>query len=70
MLRLQSGDGTNRLTRACVLALTECVRELACTPEPWIITGNRRFFSAGADLGEMQLCLDLTPTNSRRWGKD
>ena len=53
VLRLQSSDGTNRLTRVCVLALTEVVRELAGTPRPWIITGNRRFFSAGADLGEI-----------------
>jgi enoyl-CoA hydratase/carnithine racemase len=53
VLRLQSDDGTNRLTRARVLALTDGVRELARTPEPWIITGNRRFFSAGADLGEI-----------------
>lgn len=53
VLRLQSEDGTNRLTRTCVLALTEVVRELARTPEPWIITGNRRFFSAGADLEEI-----------------
>lgn len=53
MLRLRSGDDTNRLTRACVRALTEGVRELTRTPEPWIVTGNRRFFSAGADLGEI-----------------
>jgi enoyl-CoA hydratase/carnithine racemase len=53
VLRLRSDDGTNRLTRACVRALTEGVRELVRTPEPWIITGNRRFFSAGADLGEI-----------------
>jgi enoyl-CoA hydratase/carnithine racemase len=53
VLRLQSEDGTNRLTRACVLALTEVVRELARTPKPWIVTGNRRFFSAGADLEEI-----------------
>jgi enoyl-CoA hydratase/carnithine racemase len=53
VLRLRSSDGTNRLTRACVLALTEAVRELARTPEPWIVTGSRRFFSAGADLGEI-----------------
>jgi enoyl-CoA hydratase/carnithine racemase len=53
VLRLQSDDGTNRLSRACVLALTEVVGELARTPEPWIVTGNRRFFSAGADLREI-----------------
>jgi enoyl-CoA hydratase/carnithine racemase len=52
-LRLRSDDGTNRLTRACVLALTEGVRELARTAEPWIITGNRGFFSVGADLSEI-----------------
>jgi enoyl-CoA hydratase len=52
-LRLQSEDGTNRLTGACVLALTEQLRDLARKPEPLIITGNRRFFSAGADLREI-----------------
>jgi enoyl-CoA hydratase/carnithine racemase len=36
-----------------MLALTEEFRELAHKPEPLIITGNRLFFSAGADLGEI-----------------
>jgi enoyl-CoA hydratase/carnithine racemase len=53
VLCLQSDDGTNRLTRACVLALTDVFRDLAGKPEPLIITGNRRFFSAGADLREI-----------------
>ncbi len=53
VLRLCSQDGTNRLTRACVLALTEAVRELAREPRPLIITGNEKFFSAGADLNEI-----------------
>jgi len=53
VLRLQSDDGTNRLTRACVLALTEGFSDLSRKPEPLIITGNRRFFSAGADLQEI-----------------
>jgi len=53
VLRLQSGDGTNRLTKACVQALTEAFRDLAREPEPLIVTGNRRFFSAGADLREI-----------------
>jgi enoyl-CoA hydratase/carnithine racemase len=53
LLCLQSDDGTNRLSRACVLALTCAVDELARTPQPLIITGNRRFFSAGADLHEI-----------------
>lgn len=53
ILRLTSRDGTNRLTRACVLALTEAVRQLAAEPAPLIITGSHRFFSAGADLEEI-----------------
>jgi enoyl-CoA hydratase len=53
VLRLQSNDGTNRLTQACVLALTEAFRDLARNPEPMIVTGNRKFFSAGADLTEI-----------------
>ncbi len=53
ILRLTSADGTNRLTRACVLALTAAVRELAAAPRPLIITGNNRFFSAGAELAEI-----------------
>jgi enoyl-CoA hydratase/carnithine racemase len=53
VLRLQSDDGTNRLTRASVLALSNELRDLACNPEPLIIAGNRRFFSVGADLREI-----------------
>ncbi|HYL12602.1 MAG TPA: enoyl-CoA hydratase/isomerase family protein, partial [Terriglobales bacterium] len=52
-MRLQSADGTNRLTRAGVLALTAAVRELALDPKPLVITGNQKFFSAGADLAEI-----------------
>jgi enoyl-CoA hydratase/carnithine racemase len=53
VLRLQSADATNRLTRSFVLALTEGVHELARNPKPLIITGNTHFFSAGADLAEI-----------------
>ena len=53
ILRLTSPDGTNRLTRACVLALTDSVRELALQPRPLIVTGNHKFFSAGAELEEI-----------------
>ena len=53
VVRLLSEDGTNRLTRACVLALTEAVRELARDAKPLIVTGNDKFFSAGADLNEI-----------------
>jgi enoyl-CoA hydratase/carnithine racemase len=53
ILRLVSPDGTNRLSRACVLALTDAVGELARSPRPLIITGNHKFFSAGAELSEI-----------------
>ncbi len=53
ILRLVSENGTNRLTQACVLALTGAVRELARAARPLIITGNEKFFSAGADLNEI-----------------
>jgi len=53
VLRLHSEDGTNRLTRACVLAVTEAIHQLAVSPAPLAITGNHRFFSAGADLAEI-----------------
>jgi enoyl-CoA hydratase/carnithine racemase len=53
ILRLTSPDGTNRLTRACVLELTAAVAELTKQTHPLIITGNRQFFSVGADLNEI-----------------
>jgi enoyl-CoA hydratase/carnithine racemase len=53
VLRLTSDDGTNRLTRGCVLALTEAVRGLQGEAPPLVITGNRKFFSVGADLNEI-----------------
>jgi enoyl-CoA hydratase len=51
LLRLISSDGTNRLTRERVLALTSAIEQLP--PRPLIITGNERFFSAGAELAEI-----------------
>jgi enoyl-CoA hydratase len=53
VVRLCSEDGTNRLTRACVLSLANAFHEMSRSPRPLIITGNRRFFSAGADLNEI-----------------
>ena len=53
VLRLQSPDGTNRLTSACVLALTEAVGKWAGDARSLVITGNQKFFSAGADLAEI-----------------
>jgi len=53
ILRLHSLDGTNRLTRERVLELIAAVRQLAHTAAPLVITGNDRFFSAGAELAEI-----------------
>jgi len=61
ILRLASPDGTNRLTRACVLALTVAIAELKNDlkdelkkqPRPLVVAGNRQFFSVGADLNEI-----------------
>jgi len=53
VLRLQSADGTNRLTAATVRALTEAIESLARAPRPLLIAGNRQFFSVGADLTEI-----------------
>ncbi len=53
IVQLNSEDGTNRLSRARVCALTETIDTLALTPQPLIITGNHKFFSAGADLNEI-----------------
>ena len=53
IIQLWSEDGTNRLTRACVLSLANAIQELARSPRPLIITGNQKFFSTGADLNEI-----------------
>lgn len=51
ILRLISNDGTNRLTLARTLAVAYAIEKLHV--KPLIITGNNRFFSAGADLNEI-----------------
>jgi enoyl-CoA hydratase len=54
ILRLASDDGTNRLTRARVVALTAAVEDLTGRRlTRLVITGNAHFFSAGADLNEI-----------------
>ena len=53
VLRLQSDDGMNRLTKACVLELTNALDVLTGQMRGLIITGNHKFFSAGADLHEI-----------------
>jgi enoyl-CoA hydratase len=50
VLRISSGDGTNRLTRARVRKIND---EVTRSEGPLIITGNEGFFSAGADLNEI-----------------
>jgi enoyl-CoA hydratase/carnithine racemase len=54
VLRLTSYDGTNRLSTHCVTALTEELLAMSSAAKPLVITGGARFFSAGADLGEIQ----------------
>lgn len=53
ILRLRSGDGTNRLSSECVRSLSHAVRALVADGRPLVIAGNSRFFSAGADLEEI-----------------
>jgi enoyl-CoA hydratase/carnithine racemase len=56
ILALESPDGTNRLTSAKVALLADEIENI-CTPGlpvlSLILTGNSRFFSAGADLNEV-----------------
>jgi len=53
VVRLCSEDGMNRLTRRLVEALAERLHRLANDSRPVILTGNRQFFSVGADLQEI-----------------
>jgi enoyl-CoA hydratase/carnithine racemase len=53
VLRINSDDGTNRLTRELVRTLTDKIVQLSDEPLPLVITGNSKFFSAGADLEEI-----------------
>ncbi len=55
IVRLQSNDGTNRLTRECMLSLTDAVSQLARDLRPIVFAGNDRFFSAGAELEEISV---------------
>jgi enoyl-CoA hydratase len=58
MLRLLSADGTNKLGRSTIQELLGCVTSVRDQAEAGaiqrlIITGNEKFFSAGADLNEI-----------------
>lgn len=53
-IRLTSADGTNRLTFRFILSLTEVFLSMLDDAKPLILTGGEKFFSAGADLSEIQ----------------
>ena len=69
VLHLSSDDGTNRLTRACLLALTDVFREVALR-QPLVIAGNNRFFSAGAELREIASLDGPSAYEFARMGQD
>ena len=58
MLRIVSSDGTNKLGMQRIRALHRAIQELRAEAESdtikrLIVTGNDKFFSAGADLNEI-----------------
>jgi enoyl-CoA hydratase len=58
ILELTSPDKTNKLSLHVIFALTDALDQLHCEAESkrirrLIITGNRKFFSVGADLNEI-----------------
>ena len=53
VLRLHSADGTNRLTLECLNAVHAALLKFEAAARPVVITGNARFFSAGAELEEI-----------------
>jgi enoyl-CoA hydratase len=69
-IHLVSKDGTNRLTRACIREVHDAVQVLGRDPKPLTITGNRKFFSAGAELGEIQEIAGGSAVEFSRMGQD
>jgi len=60
ILKLVSSDGTNKLGMARIRALYSAIQELRTEAESGnlnrlVITGNDKFFSAGADLNEISV---------------
>jgi len=58
VLQFVSMDGTNKLSCACVLSLLQAIEDLKLQAgcgdlQGLVITGNRQFFSAGADVNEI-----------------
>ena len=70
VLRLKSADGTNRLSRACVLELAAAIRELSRELQPLIIAGNHKFFSAGAELSEIAVLTGPEAYEFSRMGQE
>src|SRR5580693_5841810 len=70
LLRLQSADGTNRLTRECVLSLTEELRRLASEKRAVILAGSDRFFSVGAELEEISALNGPTAYEFSKMGQE
>ncbi|MBV8477347.1 MAG: enoyl-CoA hydratase/isomerase family protein [Acidobacteria bacterium] len=70
IVRLLSPDHTNRLTQSLVQVLLNLLRELAGSSRPLIIAGNQEFFSAGADLCEVQELTAVEAYAFSRKGQD
>jgi len=66
IVELESTDFTNRLTRARVLDLITALDSMRTDPLPLVITGNQKFFSAGADLNEIAA---LTGTTAHQFAQ-
>jgi len=70
ILRLNSKDGMNRLSRNCVATLTGAVRELLPLGRALILAGNDHCFSAGADLNEVKALGAVTAAEFARSGQE
>jgi len=53
-LRLTSEDGTNRLSLDLIRNLADALLTIRADAKPLVIRGGETFFSAGADLSEIQ----------------
>ena len=69
VVRLKSYDGTNRLTRTCVISLSERLHGLRHEARGLIIAGNSRSFSAGAELEEIAALTGPTAYEFSRMGQ-
>ena len=69
-IHLVSKDETNRLTLACVRELHGTVRSLVRDPKPLILTGNAKFFSAGAEFSEIREIAGSSAVDFAQMGQD